>query len=257
MSASRLGVCLLLLASALPAQAQRATLADRVSALEKQSAGQLQGSSQANIELLNRTTQMQDEIRALRAEVEKLQNELEQARQRNREQYIDLESRVSALESGGVAAKPAASAPAVPAPGAGAAVNPVQPAAGGESAAYQAAYARLIKQGDAAGAVAEFQSFLQAYPDSSLAPNAWYWLGESYYISKEYALALKSFGILGERFGGSSKAPDAKLKAAYCLIELKQVDQGRKALEQVIALYPQHPVADMARSRLRGLSLGP
>lgn len=254
MTASRLGVCLLLLASALPAQAQRATLADRVSALEKQSAGQLQGSSQANIELLNRTTQMQDEIRALRAEVEKLQNELEQARQRNREQYIDLESRVSALESGGAAAKPAASGSIVPAPAVVA--KPAQAPAGGESAAYQSAYARLIKQGDAVGAVAEFQSFLQAYPDSSLAPNAWYWLGESYYISKEYALALKSFGILGERFGGSSKAPDAKLKAAYCLIELKQVEQGRKALEQVIALYPQHPVAEMARSRLRGLSLG-
>ena len=254
MTASRLGVCLLLLASALPAQAQRATLADRVSALEKQSAGQLQGSSQANIELLNRTTQMQDEIRALRAEVEKLQNELEQARQRNREQYIDLESRVSALESGGTAAKPAASAPAVPA--ASVVAKPAQAPATGESAAYQSAYARLIKQGDAVGAVAEFQSFLQAYPDSSLAPNAWYWLGESYYISQEYSLALKSFGILGERFGGSSKAPDAKLKAAYCLIELKQVEQGRKALEQVIALYPQHPVAEMARSRLRGLSLG-
>lgn len=251
MTASRLGACLLLLASALPAQAQRATLADRVSALEKQSAGQLQGSSQANIELLNRTTQMQDEIRALRAEVEKLQNELEQARQRNREQYIDLESRVSALESGGVAAKPAASVPAVPS-----VAKPAQAPAGAESAAYQSAYARLIKQGDAVGAVAEFQAFLQAYPDSSLAPNAWYWLGESYYIGKEYALALKSFGILGERFGGSNKAPDAKLKAAYCLIELKQVEQGRRALEQVIAQYPQHPVADMARSRLRGLNLG-
>ena len=249
MTMSRLAICLLL-ASALPAQAQRATLADRVSALEKQSAGQLQGSSQANIELLNRTTQMQDEIRALRAEVEKLQNELEQARQRNREQYIDLESRVSALESGGTVAKPAASVPVT-----SAVAKPAQTPAIGESAAYQSAYARLIKQGDAAGAAAEFQSFLQAYPDSSLAPNAWYWLGESYYIGKQYALALKSFDILGERFGASNKAADAKLKAAYCLIELKQIDQGREALEQVIALYPEHPVAEMARSRLRGLSL--
>ena len=255
MIASRLGACLLLLASALPAQAQRATLADRVSALEKQAAGQVQGSSQANIELLNRTTQMQDEIRALRAEVETLQNELEQARQRNREQYIDLESRVSALESGGAAVKPSTATPpptTVPA----VAPKPASAPAGEESAAYQAAYARLIKQGDAAGAIGGFQSFLQAYPDSALAPNAWYWLGESYYISKEYGLALKSFGILGERFGDSGKAPDAKLKAAYCLIELKQLEQGRKALEQVIALYPQHPVAEMARSRLRGLSLG-
>ena len=52
--------------------------------------------------------------------------------------------------------------------------------------------------------------------------------------------ALESFDILGERFGASSKAPDAKLKAAYCLIELKQVEQGRKALEQVIGRALRH-----------------
>jgi len=79
---------LLFLLAALPVQAQRASLADRVSALESQAATQTQGAGQANMELLNRTTQMQDEIRALRAIIEQLQNDLEQARQRNREQYI-------------------------------------------------------------------------------------------------------------------------------------------------------------------------
>jgi len=130
------------------------------------------------------------------------------------------------------------------------------PAAAGENAAYQTAYNSLIKQGDAVAAAGQFQSFLQTYPDSRLAPNAWYWLGESYYATASYELALKSFGILLERFSDSGKAPDALLKSAYCQLELKNTAQGKQQLERVIALYPEHPVADMARSRLRGLSLG-
>ena len=245
------GFTLVLMLAALPVQAQRASLADRVAALEGQAAAQTQGAGQANMELLNRTTQMQDEIRALRAIIEQLQNDLEQSRQRNREQYIDMDSRVTALEGGG--AKPVTVAPVPVKP---AAPAKQVPAAAGENAAYQVAYNSLIKQGDAVAATGQFQGFLQNYPDSRLAPNAWYWLGESYYATASYELALKSFGILLERFSDSGKAPDALLKSAYCHLELKNTAQGKQQLERVIALYPDHPVADMARSRLRGLSLG-
>ncbi len=251
-----LTVTAVLACACMPAMAQRTSLADRVAALEQQSANQNQGASQANMELLNRTTQMQDEIRTLRSLVEQLQNDLEQARQRNREQYIDMDSRVSALEQPGAAAKPANGISANPAVEPAAPAVPVSPPSAGESADYQAAYALLIKQGDAVGAVRLFQAFLQTYPDSALAPNAWYWLGESYYITRNFGLALQSFEVIGQRFSGSSKAPDALLKSGYCLIELKSAAKGRAVLEQVIARYPSHPVADMARSRLRGLSLG-
>lgn len=235
------------------AQSQRTSLAERVSALEQKSASQTQTAGQANVELLNRSVQMQDEIRTLRASIEQLQNELEQARQRNREQYIDMDSRVSALEQGGTAAKPAITTAAAPS---AAAVKPAAAASAGENAEYQTAYQRLIKQGDAAGSAQLFQTFLQRYPDSALAPNAWYWLGESYYINREFALALKSFELLAQRFEASGKTPDAALKAAYCQIELGQTAKGRQQLEQVIVRYPNHPVAELARSRLRGLSLG-
>jgi tol-pal system protein YbgF len=235
------------------AQSQRTSLADRVLALEQKNATQTQTAGQANVELLNRSVQMQDEIRSLRATIEQLQNELEQARQRNREQYIDMDSRVSALEQGGTAAKPAATPTAAPST---AAVKTAAAASAGENAEYQTAYQRLIKQGDAAGAAQLFQAFLQRYPDSALAPNAWYWLGESYYINREFALALKSFELLVQRFESSNKTPDAALKAAYCQLELGQAANGRQQLEQVIARYPSHPVAELARSRLRGLNLG-
>lgn len=252
----RFPATILCLLAALPVHAQRTSLAERVTALEQQASSQTQGASQANIELLNKTTQMQDEIRTLRAGIEQLQNELEQARQRNREQYIDLESRVNALEQPSAEAKPAAPAAAAkPVPKPALKPTPSTPAAG-ENQAYQAAYSSLIKQGDAVAASRQFQDFLQAYPDSKLAPNAWYWLGESYYITQNYALALKSFDILNQRFPDSNKAPDALLKTAYSHIELKDVDKGKKELEQLIAAYPDHPVAEMARGRLRGLTLG-
>ena len=245
------------MAWALPASAQRVSLADRVTALEAQAATEAQGASQSNIELLNRTTQMQDEIRSLRATIEQLQNELEQNRQRNREQYIDMDSRVSALEQTGSSGKPSTTAASKPAATEKPDVSSkpqVAPTAG-ESADYQAAYNSLIKQGDAMTSAKQFQAFLQTYPDSRLAPNAWYWLGESYYALGSYELALKSFGILLDQYSDSSKAPDALLKSGYCQLELKNTTAGKQTLEQVIVKYPTSPVAEMARSRLRGLSL--
>ena len=240
-----------------PVVAQRTSLADRVTALEQQSANQAQGSSQSNIELLNKTTQMQDEIRQLRASLEQLQNELEQSRQRTRDQYIDMDSRVTALEDPNGTPKPrndsASAVQSVPTPPVVSSAPAVSSPA--ETQAYQTAYSSLIKQGDAVAASRQFQDFLQNYPNSSLAPNAWYWLGESYYITNNYALALKSFSILNQQYPDSNKAPDAYLKTAYCHIEMKNTAQGKKELEQLIARYPNSPVADMARGRLRGLSL--
>lgn len=238
-----------------PAFSQRASLADRVTALEQQAAGQTQSESQANIELLNKTTQMQDEIRLLRASIEQLQNDFDQARKTSREQYIDMDSRVNAIENPNAVDKPKPDA-TKPANATSANAAPASAAASAdEKQAYQLAYNSLIKQGDAVAASRLFQDFLQAYPNGKLAPNAWYWLGESYYLTQSYALALKSFTILNQQYPGSSKAADADLKIAYSHIEMKDIDTGKKELEQIIVKYPSSPVADLARGRLRGLSL--
>ena len=234
-----------------PAFSQRASLADRVTALEQQAAGQTQSESQANIELLNKTTQMQDEIRLLRASIEQLQNDFDQARKTSREQYIDMDSRVNAIENPNAVEKPK---PDTTKPANATSAN-TTPASADEKQAYQLAYNSLIKQGDAVAASRLFQDFLQAYPNGKLAPNAWYWLGESYYLTQSYALALKSFTILNQQYPGSSKAADADLKIAYSHIEMKDIDTGKKELEQIIVKYPSSPVADLARGRLRGLSL--
>lgn len=103
---------LLVLAAALvaaaPAHAQRVSLADRVAALEAKA-----NNPQQNLDLLNKVTQQESELRELRAQLEQLQNENEQLKQRGRDQYLDLDGRLNRLE-GGAAPSPVGTPAATP-----------------------------------------------------------------------------------------------------------------------------------------------
>jgi tol-pal system protein YbgF len=262
----------LLLAVALtagPAFAQKQSLADRVARLEQQSATQGSSASQSNVELLNRLTQMQAEVQALRNQVETLQNENEQLKQHDRDQYVDLDTRLQRIEGGAAAPSAAApraasSAPAAASPGrpsVAAAIASPPPRAvppGATSADDQSAYSAAfdaLKRGDYVESARAFQAYLHSYPQAPLAPNAWYWLGESYYVTQNYPVALQSFETLLSQFPDSAKAPDALLKKGYCEIELGQAGAGQKTLNRVINDYPGTDAARLATSRLRALSL--
>lgn len=262
----RLVLLSLALAASGPAFAQKLSLAERVAQLEQQAATQGNASGQANVELLNRLTQMQSEVQALRNQVEQLQNEIEQIKQRNREQYVDLDTRLQRIEAGDVAApesaapgaKPAAAAakpPSRPAAGkaAPAAAGPASSAAD-EQAAYGSAF-EALKRGDYVESARGFKAYLTAFPQGSLAPNAWYWLGESYYVTQNFPIALESFESLLNQFPDSAKAPDALLKKGYCQIEMTDVGAGEQTLNRVIDQYPESDAARLAVSRLRALSL--
>lgn len=261
----------------------RPSLADRVARLEQQQI-QAQANNQ-NVELLNRITDLQTEIQSLRAQLEKQQFELEQLKQRNRQQYIDLDGRLGRIESGSYASSSdavAAPTPVAPAdatqdvsapssaaqstidepdatavvaePGTQASSDAAATPVLDERAAYEQAFDSL-KNGEYAEAARRFKAFLVAYPDGSYAPNAYYWLGESYYVTQNFELAQTSFQALLERFPESAKAPDALLKLGYCQYELKQFNASRATLGQVIERYPDSTVARLAQGRLRAMML--
>ena len=83
------------LVAAAPASAQRASLADRVAALEQQAAN-----NQGNVDLLNQVTQLKTEVQTLRSQIEELQQQQEQAKQSGRNQYLDIDGRLNRLEGG-------------------------------------------------------------------------------------------------------------------------------------------------------------
>ncbi|KAA2284896.1 tol-pal system protein YbgF [Arenimonas fontis] len=255
------------LAAATPAFGQRLSLAERVTLIENQLNAQNQGAGQANLELQNRVVQLTAEVQALRNEVEMLRNEVEQLRQRQREQYVDLDSRLARLEGGAPAAPAAGSAGATapakpssppatparePAPTSTAAAS--DPAAA--EAAYQAALDTLVERFEPAESARLFRQFITDFPDSTLIPNAWYWLGESYYVTQNYELGVEAFQSLLVQHPGSRKEADALLKLAYCQIALGQSAEGEASLREVIARHPGTDAAAKAEGRLRELASG-
>jgi tol-pal system protein YbgF len=239
---------------------QKRSLADRVAALEAAEASQAGNAGQQNIELVNKLTQMQAEVQALRNQVESLQNENEQLKQRAKDQYVDLDARLQRVEGAGTAAPPVSSAPPStrPAPrpaNGGAPLSAPRPAGGASGEEAYAAAFNALKNDDFVESARAFQAYLRDYPDGALAPNAWYWLGESYYVTQNYPLALQAFDTVLSRFPDSGKAPDALLKKGYSQLELGQAGAGAATLNAVINQFPGTEAARLANTRLRTLSL--
>jgi tol-pal system protein YbgF len=274
-------------AFAMPAQAQRLSLAERVAHLEQQLADQ--GGAGNAVEMVNRNSALQAQVQQLQGQVEELRHEIQQMQQRGRDQYIDLDSRLGRLEgrapvatgeaeSGAAApplqdiqlgATPPPAPPLVPATPAAPAISATDPAdlptnsdlsaapvadPAAEKAAYDAAFGAL-RDGRYDESARSFQAFVQQYPNSELAGNAYYWLGESYYVTQNYQLALEQFQTLLARFPNGQKAPDALLKVGYSQYELKQWEQAQATLDEVVRRYPDTTVSRLAEGRLRALAL--
>ena len=264
---------------AVPAFAQdsRLSLADRVSRLEQQAQSQNQGGTT----LVNQVQALQSQLQQMQGQIEELQHQLQEANDKNKAQYVDLDSRLGRLEGGAGAAAgspgnaantsnppaPTGATPATPPPadagkdgkaaaGATAAKGAAPANAAGAQAAYDEAF-KALRGGDYVVASRGFRGFIQQYPDSPLLPNAYYWLGESYYVTMNYPVALEAFQRLLSQFPQSDKAPDALLKVGYSQIELKQVDAGKATLKNVSSKYPGSKAASLAQERLRRLQLQP
>ncbi len=119
---------------------------------------------------------------------------------------------------------------------------------------YDSAFDAL-KEGRYAESARRFQGFLNAYPNGEYAPNALYWLGESYYVTQNYQIALDTFQRLLREFPSSAKAPDALLKVGYSQYELRRWPDAEATLNEVVQKYPDSTVARLAQGRLRALRL--
>src|SRR5688572_3113440 len=248
--------------AAAPAFAQRApSLADRVAVLEQAAAN-----NQGNVDLLNQVQQLRSEVQALRAQIEELQQQNETLKQTGRNQYLDLDGRLNRLEGGVTAPAAGTTAPAptstvAPPPSASAERPPTVRGDAGrvaqaadERSAYNAAF-DVLRAGDYVQSAQQFQSFLQAYPAGTYAPNALYWLGESYYVTQNYELALEQFQALLGRYPTHDKAPGALLKVGLSLYGLKRMDAAEATLAEVTQRFPGTDAARTAEDRLRAIQL--
>ena len=201
------------------------------------------------IELVRQLDQLNAEIARLRGQLEVLGNENQQIQKRQRDFYLDLDSRLKRLE-GGSGATGAAPGDASTNPGTSAAARPpTKEDQGREARAYDAA-SNLFRRNDFPSAIEAFRAFLKDYPASPLAANAGYWIGISFANMRDYRNALAAQEDLLARYPQSAKAPDALLAIAAIQTEQGDTGSARNTLEDIIARFPLSEAAGKARTRL-------
>jgi tol-pal system protein YbgF len=230
-------------------------------------------SNQSLVELAQHLDQVQADVRQLRGRVEELEYNTESMRKQQRDLYSDLDKRLAALGGGssGAAAAGAlsgsgsggaggSSAPQSAAGGAGAsAASAAAGSAGTDSAGAgsseeQRVYGQsfdALKAGSYSIAITGFKDFLSSYPASPLAENAQYWLGEAFYVTRDFDSASGAFKTVLQKWPDSRKAPDALRKLGYTQLEQKKVSEGRASLAQVVQKYPGTDAAKLAAERLQ------
>ncbi|MDR2124491.1 MAG: tol-pal system protein YbgF [Desulfovibrio sp.] len=115
-------------------------------------------------------------------------------------------------------------------------------------AAYDASLSLYNKHRYAQAAEA-FSAFLRAAPQSPLAPNAGYWLGECRYSTGNYGDAVIAFKDVAAKYPGHPKAAAALLKAAYAYERMGDADNARFYRQLLLDDYPSSGPAALARKR--------
>ena len=246
--------------------AQHADVAAKLGKLEE--AVKQQAQNQPVLELANQMQVMREELRSMRGQLEVLSNSIEANAKRQRDMYVDLDTRLRRFEQSAPAAPagaqggaPAGAAPALapgPAPGAaGPQSAPAPTAATGAAAAdeqrvYEAAQQQR-RVGNYPAAIASFQSFVQQFGRSPLAHRAQYWIGDSYYNLRDFKSAIANQQKLISSYPESASVPDALLNMASSYLELGDQASAKKTMDNLVARYPSSEAAEKAKRRLASL----
>jgi len=241
---SRLLLLLLVLSAALPV---RAGMFDdeearaRIEQLRRETSARIdkmEGTQRGQIELANQIEALRSEIAKLHGQIEVLTHDLDQLQKRQKDFYVDLDTRMRKLEQ--TAAQEAKAEKATEAPKA-------DPQA--ETRDYESAL-NLFKAGKYKDAAPAFETFIRTYPDSAFQSNAHYWLGNSYYQQKDYRRATETFHKVSTTWPSDPKAADAMLGMANCQQDMGDAKNARMTLEALIAKYPASAAGQIAKQRL-------
>lgn len=98
-----------------------------------------------------------------------------------------------------------------------------------------------------------FTAFIEQFPGNKLVPNAKYWIGESYYLEKNYEQAIVEFQKVIKEFPGKEKTTAAIFKQALSFRELGDNKSARYLLKELIDKYPKSEEVSLAKETLQQL----
>lgn len=225
---------------------------------------QLDAQQKTLAEMQNRITELTTQVNTLRADVETLRFELAKSAG-NAAPAAAVSTAATAAVAQPKPAAPGSVTATAPAPvkssteATGTAQSATTTAATGGAlnlkavdsaaqSAYDAAYARVVSN-DLKGAAAAFNAYVVTYPDNTLTPNAWYWLGQVQYKQNDLDNARVSF-LNVARFTSSTKRPDALYKLGLISKMRGEKDKAAAYFNLVIRTYPADTSSDLARREL-------
>ena len=100
-------------------------------------------------------------------------------------------------------------------------------------------------------ALQQFQDYLRYYPETELAGNAQFYVGEVLYRQGKLRQAIEAYDLVLERYPNGNKTAGAHLKKGFALLELKRRTSGVRELRELIRRFPRSEEAKLARQRLR------
>lgn len=217
------------------------------------------GSSPSGLaQLFTELQTLRNEVQELRSQVEEQQHKLRRLEEAQLEQYQNLDGRLLQITQGGAAPANGAGATAdrplnantTPIPPAGSSRSPVAAgglSAGGEKAAYQAAFdsmkARKFDQ-----SITQFQQLIQDYPNGEMTPGSWYWLGELYLAKAELSESRESFSQVVNLYPTHNKAPDALYKMGVVYHRMGDSNKALEYLDRVQRDFPASAAAGLAKT---------
>ncbi|TCO12461.1 tol-pal system protein YbgF [Camelimonas lactis] len=201
-------------------------------------------------DIVVRMGQLEEQVRTMSGRIEQLQFENRRLNEQLRKFQQDVEFRLQEKSGGGGASPAPSTSPGRERRGdAGAGVSPggssqvagQTGAAGAGGDAFENARGQF-QQRQYAAAEMGFRQFLQANPRDRRAPEAIYWLGESYFQRQQYSEAAEQFLKISTEYAKSARGPDALVKLGMSLSRLNAKQEACATLAEVLRKYPNASV---------------
>jgi tol-pal system protein YbgF len=119
---------------------------------------------------------------------------------------------------------------------------------------YNMAYSDYRK-GNFELAIDGFKMYREQFPESPIADNSLYWIGECYFSQKKYTEAIEQFNELLLNYPRGDRIPAAYLKKGISLMELRKKEESLIVFKLLISKYPLEEETRIAQQKIRELLL--
>ena len=109
----------------------------------------------------------------------------------------------------------------------------------------------LYKDGRYEEAIADFKSFLKSYPESDLADNAHFWIGECFRALKDYEEAILAYQRVINGYPKGNKVPSAMLHQGFAFEKINDKTTANLVFKKLVKNFPKTREAESAKKRLR------